>query len=64
MMKGKMVIIFGIKLSRKSAEKVEEYLNKYGEFEAYNIFGDAHDSIEQGIRKIVMFYKQNLDAPV
>lgn len=52
----------GISLPIESAKKVDEYLERYGEFEAYNSFGGR--TIESGIRRMVQFYKHNPDAPV
>ena len=53
---------YGIKVSKKVARKVDKYIEKYGEFEAYNSFGGK--TIKAGIRKMVLFYKQNPNAPV
>jgi hypothetical protein len=62
--KHRMVVILGVSLSPESAKKVQQYLNKFGEFEAYNMFGEDDDTIEQGVRRMVLFYKENPDAPV
>ncbi len=57
-----MKTMMGIKLSEKSARKVDSYIEKYGEFEAYNDFGGR--SIEEGIKNMIIFYKEYPTAPV
>lgn len=43
-------------------KKIQKYLDKYGEFEAYNSFGGK--SIDEGVRRMESFYRQHPDAPV
>lgn len=57
-----MKTIMGIKLSEKSARKVDTYIEKYGEFEAYNDFGG--ESVEEGIKNMIRFYKEYPTSPV
>ena len=61
-MRMRPVIIAGVSLSGESLGKVVDYLQKYGEFEAYNMFGGK--TVEQGVKRMAMFYKKYPEAPV
>jgi hypothetical protein len=49
---------------KASQDKIDEYYREYGEFEAYNMFGQEGDSVEEGMRRMELFYILNPEAPL
>jgi hypothetical protein len=50
------------RLKAMGKRKAEKYLEKYGEFEAYNDYGG--DTVEEGIANMEDFYRTHPEAPV